>query len=67
VRLARANTIEDAVSSKFGDINSTGSTRINFLDVTYMNNGVVKIDDEFIKTRSYFAPDGKARTALSAL
>lgn len=67
VSIVGANTIEDAVIQKFNDINSTGSTRINFLDVTYMNNGIVKIDNEFIKTETYVDSKGKERTALTAL
>ena len=58
--------VSSAVSAKFDSINDDGHTRINFLDVTYMNNGIVKIDNEFIKTRPYIS-DGKPRTALCAL
>jgi hypothetical protein len=67
VRIVGARSIEDAVKAKFEDINEDGSTRINFLDVTYMNNGIVKIDDEFIRTRTYKSSEGKDRIALSAL
>ena len=32
-----------------------------------MNNGIVKIDNEFIKTETYVDSKGKERTALTAL
>ena len=67
------NSIGIAVSSTFGSINSDnaslyGSTRINFSDATYMNNGIIKIDNDFIEgcTQAY-TQDGKERTALTAI
>lgn len=58
--------ISDAVSCKFNSINSTGNTRINFLDVTYMNDGTIKIDNEFIKVRTY-SSGSQQLSAISAL
>ena len=71
VKITSRNDIADAVSSTFGSIQPSssptyGQTRINFLDVTYMNNGIVKIDDEFIRKRLY-VDSGKDRIAISAL
>lgn len=67
--------IREAVLSRFKSINdsnpgSYGTTRINFLDATYMNNGIVKIDNKFIKTKKYSKTIGGteySRTALTAL
>ena len=66
--------VEDAVIGKFASINkgtpNYGQTRINFLDVTYMNNGIVKIDTEFQRTYDYtksIGSEDKPRIGLSAL
>ena len=66
--------VEDAITGKFASINegtpNYGQTRINFLDVTYMNNGIVKIDTEFQRTYYYtksIGSEDKPRIGLSAL
>lgn len=52
-----ADSVAEAVKVKFSSINDIigtyGSTRINFLDISYMNDGVVKVDSEFALSIAY--------------
>ena len=67
-QIVGANDISSAVISAFGSINDDGLTRINFNDIAYMNNGIVKIDNEFIEGCTYtYDEDGHIRIALSAI
>ena len=72
-KLAGFIDIKDAIIDKFDSINSEyldryGKTRINFIDVTYMNNGIIKIDNEFIEGCTLpYTQDGKQRVELTAI
>ena len=54
--------IGHAVSSMFNGINDDGSCYVNFLDIIYMNNGIVKIDNEYVNTY-----DNGGKTYISSL
>ena len=69
VAIVSADCISSAVVSAFGSMNDDGLARINFNDIAYMNNGVVKVDSEFIEgcTYEYANGNGNARIALSSI
>ena len=50
LNITKKYDIGNAVYDLFNGINSYGTCYINFLDVIYMNNGIVKIDNEYINT-----------------
>jgi hypothetical protein len=62
LELTEAPNIGDAVSSLFAGITPLNNCYINFNDAIYMNNGIVKIDDEYIETK-----DVDGNTILTAL
>ena len=55
--------IETAISSMFNGIREDSQCYINFTDISYTNNGIVKIDNEFVNT--YIYDDSK--TAISSV
>jgi hypothetical protein len=57
------NDVGDAISSLFGGITTANDCYINFNDAIYMNNGIVKIDNEYIKTE--YIDDKAILTALN--
>lgn len=69
-KLVGADSVAEAIKAKFSSINDIigiyGSTRINFLDISYTNDGVVKADSEFALSRKY-TKQTLDRIALSAL
>ena len=69
VAIVSADCISSAVVSAFGSMNDDGLARINFNDIAYMNNGVVKVDSEFIEgcTYEYANGNGNACIALSSI
>lgn len=56
-KLVSADSVAEAVKAKFSSINDMvgtyGSTRINFLDISYTNDGIVKVDSEFALSAAY--------------
>lgn len=73
-KLVSADTVAEAVKTKFSSINDMvgtyGSTRINFLDISYMNDGIVKVDSEFALSTAYIKQTlsgNMNRIALTAL
>lgn len=41
-------SINDAIASKFSNMNSDAKCAIVFNDAVYMNDGTVKVDDEYV-------------------
>ena len=45
--------IEDAVSAMFSNVRDDGKCLVNFLDASYTNNGIIKLDNSLFCTYSY--------------
>lgn len=45
--------IEDAVSAMFSNVRDDGKCLVNFLDASYTNNGIIKLDNSLFGTYAY--------------
>jgi hypothetical protein len=63
LQITNQTNIGNAISNLFSGINLNGTCHINLLDIIYMNNGIVKIDNDYINTYNKTTTD----TYISAL
>ena len=57
--------IEDAVSAMFFGIRDDGKCLINFLDSSYTNNGIIKLDNSLFGTYEYAGSKAGISSILS--